>query len=138
MFKVAEFGTDFDSSFSFEGGDLTLVSDKENIIQSIANRINTNNGFFDLYYNEYGGVLQNFLGWKATEKTSEFIKIELTNILKQDPRLIDFELELNYLGNGKIRIQMLLNYNEDSDLSLSMVLSENGVTIEEEDNIGEE
>ena len=133
MFEVVEFGTDFKSDFSFKNGDLVLIEDKDNLVQSVLNRLNTTNGFFDLFYNNYGGVLGSYLGWKADKKTLGFIKVEIINILNQDPRFKKFDVDLKYSSNGSININLNLVYDENSDLSLSFVISDTGVVIIDEE-----
>ena len=127
---VREFGTDFRSTFNFVDGDLELVEDKENIVQSIVNRLNTDEDFFELFYNSYGGVLTSYMGWKATDKTLSFMKLELDTILNQDPRLTDFDSSLEYAGDGKVKVDLFLSYDDESDLSLSFVIGDT-VEIEE-------
>lgn len=133
MFKVAEFGNDFDASFTFENGDLVIVEDKKNIVQSILNRLNTEDGVYDLFYNEYGGVLNNYLGWKADEKTLKFMEIEIVNILNQDPRFTKFNINVDYTGNGNVKIDLDLFYDEDTDLSLSFVINDEQIVEEYEE-----
>ena len=127
MVQIAEFGNDFNSDFSFNNGDLVLIEDRENIVQSITNRLNTVDGFYDLYYNEYGGLLANYLGWRANNKTLSFMKIEITNILNQDPRFTKFEVDVKYNNNGNVAINIFLSYNDYSDLTLSLVINDEGI-----------
>ena len=66
-------GTDINNEWVFEDGDLSLIDGEKNLIQSISNRLNT---VYDesLYYSNYGGYLQQFIGWKKTEETRQLSK----------------------------------------------------------------
>ena len=134
MFEVAEFGTDFKSSYNFIDGDLELVSDKRNLVQSIINRLNTISDRYSLFYNSYGGFLHNFHGWKRLPDTLGFMKIEITNILSQDPRLTNFDVELEYDDEGAIDLSIDLFYDDDSDLSLSFVIGNDGIIVEDDED----
>ena len=84
-------GTDINNEWVFEDGDLTLIDGEENLIQSISNRLNT---VYDesLYYSNYGGYLQQFISWKKTEETRQFIQNEICNILNQETRITDYSI----------------------------------------------
>ena len=128
LFGVKELGTDIKTGFNFENGDLKTITDKENLVQAITNRLNTTQGTFDLFYNEYGGILHQYHNWKANEITLKFMEIDIRNILNQDPRLKNYDLTLKYTAEGAVKINITLIYDDLTDLSLSFVLNENGVT----------
>nr|WP_294999899.1 hypothetical protein [uncultured Methanobrevibacter sp.] len=132
MFEVGEFGTDFNSSYTFSDGDLAIVSDKQNIKQAIINRLNTQEGWYDLFYNGYGGFLHSFHGWKRLQSTLDFMKIEIVNILSQDPRFINLDVELEFNDQGEIDMKISLFYDDETDLSLSFVIDNSGNIIDDE------
>lgn len=122
-------GTDIRSDWSFNAeGDLELISNEENIIQAIINRLNTRIGVMDLYYSNYGGDIHSFMGEVFDETLLKFMKIEVESTLKQDPRLQGVIVELIY-EEGQVKINISQEYNEDTDLSLSLVLNETGVVV---------
>ena len=125
---ITELGTDFESSWAFDNGDLKLVSNEENLVQSICNRLTSPEDSFDLYYGNYGSVLEQFLGWRRRQETLDFMKIEVSNCLNQDPRIQDYNVDLSF-EDKSVRIDLKLNYGEDSDLSLSLVLNNEGVVV---------
>lgn len=129
--EIVDIGTDINSSWSFKNGDLVLSSYTENIIQSIYKRLNTNFDSLYLYYSEYGSFLQHFFGWKKTSETLGFIKNEIINTLEQDPRLQNIDVEVSFGENGVVNGNIYIVFNEDTDLSLSMVLNNLNVEIEE-------
>ena len=131
-------GADIASSWTFnEHGDLDLASDEENITQAITNRLSTWLNDFDLYYLEYGSVFTSYLGWRKNEETLRFMQLELENTLKQDPRLQDFDIELEFNEQGGVNVYLTINF-EDTDMSLSLVVSEDGSINIIENNTNEE
>lgn len=131
--EILEIGTDINSDWNFVDGDLKIVKQNENICQTIMNRLNTNYGEFDLFYNEYGSFLMKFLGWKRNEETLKYMEMEILNTLKQDVRLENINVELSYGDNGIVNGTLTVNFDEDTDLTLSLVLSNMGVEVGEED-----
>ena len=126
MEEIVELGTDLNSNWEFKDGDLQLVENKVNLVQSILNRLNSEYDCLDLFYYNYGSVLSNFLGWKHNDETLEFIRLEIEDTLEQDPRLSDFSVDLSYNQVGEILIDLYIVFNDDTDLSLSLVLEKDG------------
>lgn len=132
--NIVELGTDINHSWKFEDGDLQLVDNETNLIQSIVNRLNCEYDSLDGYYYEYGTSLSSFLGFKSSEGSLEFIKIEVSDTLEQDPRINEFEVEADYNDYNEVSLHIHIIFNEDSDLSLSLIINEEGnVLLEEED-----
>lgn len=123
-----ECGVDIDSSFTFKDGDIQLSKYDENLVQAVINRLKTNLNELDIFYEEYGSILTNFFGWKATEKTLDYMTTEISVALSNESRLNDFEIEIEYLQNGKIKINLVLVTVANSTVETSLVLTENGVT----------
>lgn len=129
MEEIIELGTDLKSSWQFKDGDLQLVENKDNLIQSILNRLNCEYDGLDLFYSEYGSVLSNFLGWKHDDETLEFIRLEIEDTLDQEPRLSDFSVEVSYNGFGKVLIELYIVFDDETDFTLSLVLEKGGEVI---------
>ncbi len=123
-FFMVDLGTDILRDWSFTDGDLNIVSDTDNLIQSIQNRLSCPLNSMDVAYLEYGSVLWQFLGWRRNDTTLQFIKNELIECLKQDPRIINYSLNLEYTEKG-LEVHMDLNYGEETNLELSVVIDEN-------------
>ena len=120
-------GVDIKSSWDFnDQGDLLLVRDEENMVQAVTNRLTCWLSGLDLYYLEYGSVLTSFLGWKREDETLKFMRIELYNTLKQDPRMPDYDLDLEFNDNGWINMHLALHFNDMSDVEMSLVITEDG------------
>ena len=126
-----EYGVDLNSNFDFKDGDLTLSEYDDNLIQSIKNRLNTDYDCLDIFYEDYGSVLSQFLGWRRNDETLSFIRLELEDCLGKDPRITDYELELDYNDNGNVVIQFTIT--GETDLSFNLVLGIDGVELEETD-----
>ena len=126
MVTMDEIGTDIKSSWILnEHGDLEIVSDEDNIIQSIVNRFNCWLNGLDLFYLEYGSILSSFLGWKRNEETLGFMRIEIENTLNQDPRITDYELNIEFNDNGGVDMHLNIPFG-DEDLELNLIISEDG------------
>ena len=117
-------GTDINNEWVFEDGDLTLINGEKNLIQSISNRLNT---VYDesLYYSNYGGYLQQFIGWKKIEETRQFIQNEICNILNQETRITDYSIYTEYITDG-ILIKLNLKIN-DEEINTEFILNDDGV-----------
>lgn len=126
-----ELGTDFDSGFKFNDGDLQIISYDKNLVQSLVNRFNTQLNELDLFYNEYGSVLLDFLGWKANEDTLQFIQSEIETVLNSEERILSYEIKVSYEGNGKIKIDLTLYPTPDYSIDTTLIVDNEGVTEEE-------
>jgi len=126
MEEIIELGTDLNTNWEFKDGDLILVENKDNLIQSILNRLNSEYDSLDLFYYDYGSVLSNFLGWKRNDETLEFVRLEIEDTLEQEPRLSDFSVEALFNEVGGILIKLFIVFDDDTDFSLSLVLEKDG------------
>ena len=131
--NLTQLGVDINNDCIFHNGDLLLVDNKENLVQAVVNRLNTIKDSMDDYYYDYGSALSRFFGWRKGEITLKFIRLEIENSLKQDPRLQNFDLDLFY-GEKGVVIHLSTVISEDEVFEMNMVLSDDGsVTIVEED-----
>ncbi len=130
-----ELGVDFDTSGVFVNGDVALASYDMNLVQSVMNRLNTDLCELDWFYYDYGSILTSFLGWKANDETLGFIRAELTNVLNTEPRLLGFNIDLSYLGDGRVKLDLVLYPSEDISIPLNLVLTTTGVIELETDEI---
>ena len=133
-----ECGVDLNSTLTFNDGDICLCKYGDNLIQAIVNRLNTSLNEMDLFYEDYGSILQGFLGWKANDETIEYIKAEIDNSLMGEPRLAAHESNVEYTGNGKVRIELSLYTNTGAGVDASLVLSSTGVMELSDDEVTED
>lgn len=130
MVVISDLGTDINSSWSFKDGDLQLISNNENLVQAIRNRLNNVLGSLDDFYTEYGSILWRFIGWKSNDITLKFMKIEIKNCLDQDPRLTDYTLNLSYTDANTVKINILVYYDDETEFDMNYILSTEGVVEE--------
>lgn len=136
--EITEFGTDIKNTWTFtDQGDLELVTNDDNIIQAILNRLNTRLDELDLYYDEYGSLLQNLLGYPSNEETLEFIRIEIETSLQNEPRLTDFEVTVTKKDKDKINIDIAIFYNGE-ELEYNLVINGDQIEDTTEDDETEE
>lgn len=128
---VYSYGVDVASNMEFVDGDLQLAEYEDNIVQAVANRLNTVTDSLDLFYEDYGSLFLQFLGWKRNETTLRFMKLELDRTLSEDPRISSFTTELEYDRQGRVKVQIVLDDFEETTVNL--VLDGTGVSIIEED-----
>ena len=142
MLEVNGLGTDFDSSYEFIDGDLKLVKNEDNLIQSIINRFNTKLDTLNLFYIDYGSKIYGFLGWVHSDDTLEFIELEIQDVLQQDPRCQENTINVKY-QNQKIIAEITIRITDDMDLTFNLVMNENNkisllTNMNEEENEEEE
>lgn len=124
-----EVGTDINSKWTLTNdGDLKIVNDEENMVQSIANRLSCYQPSMEVYYEQYGGFLTSYLGQRKTSETLDFMKIEIDTMLKQDPRIEEFTSTLSYTEKGVNVILKLIVAGEEMEVDL-IVDDGGGVTV---------
>ena len=121
-----DLGVDIDSKWCFVDGDLKLISYNDNMVQALTNRLNTNLNELDLFYEEYGSVFTQFLGWRGNDETICFIRTELETVLRQEPRLRNWEYNIEYTGNGILRVDLKLYPTLGSEINVELELTEEG------------
>ena len=85
---MIDFGTDIDSTGKLDSkGQVALVSQQDNVIQAVRNRIMTGLDVYIEWCNDYGTTLQDMLSEDLDDNNIEWIKTEIKiNVLK-DPRV---------------------------------------------------
>ena len=133
-----ECGIDIDSSLSFEDGDLKLSKYDDNLIQAVTNRLNTNLDELELFYEDYGSVITGFLGWPSNETTLEYIQTEINTVLGNEPRIVSYESNIEYLKNGLIRIGLAMTTSTEIVVETNLILNKDGTIEVETDETEEE
>jgi len=121
-----ELGVDIDNNYTFNDGDLKLSFYDDNLVQAISNRLNTQLNELSLFYTDYGSVFASFFGWRATDETLNFMKAELETVLEAEERVNDWEIDINYNGDGKVQIDLDLYPNADYSISASLIVGDSG------------
>ena len=122
-----ELGTDIKSDWSISNGDISLVSEADNVAQAVVNRLSCYQPSMAIYYDAYGGFLSNYLGMRKTEESLGFMKIELDSILAQEERLTGYESTLEYNSSGSVDARVVLNV-EGEDVELNLIIDRDGVS----------
>ena len=128
-----DYGVDISSHFNFKDGDIQLAEYSENIGQAIANRLNTFQDSLDLFYYDYGSFFTSYFGWRRRQSTLDLMKVELDLTLREDPRVNDFETELEFgetVNSVVIKIRL---YDNGVETDLNYVLTDEGVELVEEE-----
>lgn len=126
-----DYGVDLHSDFQFENGDLILCEYDNNLAQAIGNRLNTDLDELDIFYEDYGSILTSFLGWKRTTETLSLIKLELMKCLSNEPRLNNFDINLEYTEKGALKITV--NVLDNGVKAYNYILNNDYVEYIEED-----
>lgn len=125
---MVDLGTDINSSWTIENGDLQIVQDENNLIQSIQNRLSCPEGSLDYFYTAYGSKLWSYMGWRKNEETLAFMKNELNETFRQDPRIESYALELEFIEDGNLRMDLDIVYGEEQ-LEVNLVLDKDNMTV---------
>ena len=127
-----ELGVDISSDFTFTDGDITLARYDENLVQAVANRLQTDLDELDLFYEDYGSIMMSFLGWRGNDEAIGFIESELETVLQADNRITGWDYDISYEGKGVLRVELKLNPNPDYTIDATLNITTEGVTIEED------
>ena len=121
-----DLGTDINSSWNFdENGDLIIVKNIDNLNQALINRISCSLDNLDLFYDDYGCNLNQFLGWKKNERTLEFIKLTLIDCIEQEDRIKGHNISLEYNTNG-INANLTLILNDEYIHEIKLQINDDG------------
>ena len=126
-----ELGVDISSDFTFTDGDINLARYDDNLVQAIANRLQTDLDELELFYEDYGSIMMSFLGWRGNDETIGFISSELETVLQQDSRILGWEHEITYEGNGVLRIDLKINPNPTYTIEATLNITTEGVEVVE-------
>ena len=119
------YGNDIDRSWSFVDGDLKIVKNQINLGQAILNRLQTDSGTYDIFYNNYGGNLFEQFGELNHPTIHEYIRIEVESILQQEPRIRNVECTVNKTYSNGVNINLKLTpITEDETITLNLVINE--------------
>lgn len=123
---MTDYGTDINSEWDLtDDGDIQIISNTGNLDQAITNRLTCGLDSLDLFYQDYGCNLAQFLGWRKTERTLEFIKLELQNRLNNEPRILGYSLNVEYTETG-VRVDMELTLNDDYTHNIQLEFNNEG------------
>lgn len=118
-------GTDIKDTWDFINGDLEIVDGTINLAQSIINRLNTDKGFYNWCYINYGGDLFSIFGMKNNPNSLEYLRIEIESILSQDPRLREVIVNCSKEDLKTISVELkVLTVGNDEIINLNLVITD--------------
>ena len=120
------FGTDIDSSWSFVDGDLELSKGTSNLGQAIQNRLMADDDQYSDFYIRYGGRLFDHFGDLNHPTIHEYIRIEIEDILRQDPRIKEInECTVNKISSSAVECNLKVTpIGSDEIISLNLVIND--------------
>ena len=120
------FGVDIDSSWGFVDGDIQLSKGKENLGQAISNRLMADDDQYSDFYIRYGGRLFEHFGDLNHPTIHEYIRIEVEDILSQDPRIKEInECTVNKINSSAVECNLKVTaIGSDEVIGLNLVLNE--------------
>ena len=137
---VVNIGTDIDRTWSFNNGEIITISDYGNLSQAIMNRLNSDLDFYSTFYPKYGGNLWEHMGDLNHSTIHEYIRIEVEDIVKQDPRVANVEATVNKTSTNMVECDLLIGlYDETTTVELNLVIDSNqGVSLNTNTDVLEE
>ena len=111
---MADYGTDLTWNSSITLG---TVSNEDNVLQHIRNRLQTDYSELSWVYEGYGCNYKQYLGLKSDDESLEFIKNSITQSLTEDANIDEFDLSLSYISEGLINIVLNID-GETFDFNL--------------------
>lgn len=126
------YGNDINNDWNLENGDIELVKGSSNLGQAILNRLNAYNGDYELFYRVYGGFLFEHMGDLNHPTIHEYIRIEIEDILKQEPRIKNVTATVNKIDRKTISVDLKVVMVQTNEVeTYNLVLSDNeGISIE--------
>lgn len=119
------FGRDIKNNWNFINGDLETVSDKLNLAQAIINRLNTDLGFYDWCYTQYGGNLSNVFGMKNNSNTLEYLRIEIESTVQQDPRIRVVNANCSKEDSKTVGVELnVLTIGSDEIVTINLIIQD--------------
>jgi len=129
MEDIIELGTDVSNTWNFSNGDLVLINNVANMKQAIINRLNCPLDYLD--YDNYGSDIHSYLGARKNNTVLEFLRIEVETRLIQDPRIQELKVDTYINDDENVAVDITVHFDENTDLSMSLVLNNEGVITDE-------
>ena len=122
------FGTDINRDWNFVDGDLELVTGTANISQAVYNRLMTDDDLYTQFYAKYGGKLYTHFGDLNHPTIHEYIRIEIEDILSQDPRIKSMECTVTKTSSKEVECNLNITpIGSDEAVELNLVINENAL-----------
>ena len=139
MSDLKHLGTDIDSSWSFnDNGDINRVREIDNLGQAILNRLKADLNTYNMFYVNYGCNLQEHFGEFNHKTIHEYIRIEIEESCKKDPRIQNIQCSVNKIDSETINCNLEISvFNSNTVLEYNLVLTNDATIYLNKNTIGE-
>ena len=139
MSALNHLGTDIDSSWSFnDKGDINTITEGSNIGQAILNRLKADLNTYNMFYVNYGSNLQEHFGEFNHKTIHEYIRIEIEDACKRDPRIQNIECDVNKIDKETINCTLKISvFNSNTVLEYNLVLTNDASIYLNKNTMGE-
>lgn len=139
MSDLKHLGTDIDSNWSFNGnGDINTIKGTTNLGQAILNRLKADLNTYNMFYVNYGSNLQEHFGDFNHGTIHEYIRIEIEESCKRDPRIQNIECKVDKIDSETINCTLEISvFNSNTVLEYNLVLTNDASIYLNKNTIGE-
>ncbi len=139
MSDLKHLGADIRSDWKFDNkGDIIVVKDIKNLGQAILNRLKADLNTYNMFYVNYGSNLQEHFGEFNHETIHEYIRIEIEDACKRDPRIQNIECIVNKINSETIECHLKISvFNSNTILEYNLVLNNDSSIYLKENTLGE-
>ena len=119
------YGTDYSSAgFVTSDGDIGLVSELDNAVQAIRNRLLTRLGTYPTIDDEYGSELYLVLGEKITPALVNELQVYIENCMLEEPRVYSIlNLDISQVGHDSLKLLLQLQLVDGSDVGFEETIN---------------
>lgn len=119
------YGTDYSSAgFVTSDGDIGLVSELDNAVQAIRNRLLTRLGTYPTIDDEYGSELYLVLGEKITPALVNELRVYIENCMLEEPRVYSIlNLDISQVGHDSLKLLLQLQLVDGSDVGFEETIN---------------
>jgi len=108
---MVDFGTDINSDGRLSSnGQISLISDRDNLIQAIKNRIRTYKGTYSFIDSNYGTLIKEMVGYDNTDVNRQILCLDVETNVLQDKRIA--KTGCNY-NNGYYDLKVITVDNDE-------------------------
>lgn len=122
-------GTDIRRDYAFVNGDIILTTGVFNMGQAVLNRLSLYLGDYDIFYAKYGSTIMDEMGELNHPTIHEYIRIEIEECLKQDPRIRSSSARVYKKDNHTVQADLTVLLINDTELELNLILTDDNTII---------
>ena len=139
MSGLKHLGADIHPDWKFnDKGDIVIVKDIKNLGQAILNRLKADLNTYNMFYVNYGSNLQEHFGEFNHKTIHEYIRIEIEDACKRDPRIQNIECDVNKIDKETINCTLKISvFNSNTVLEYNLVLTNDASIYLNKNTMGE-